>query len=419
MTTNTPQYITLSELQRTIQLSIAERFAAPVWVSAEISDIKVNGSGHCYIELIEKGKSDGLAKAQVRAMIWRSAYSQISREFQTASGQDLTRGLTILAKAVVSYHELYGMSLQIVDIDATYTIGEVERQRQMAITKLKEVGAWDLNRGRDLPKLAQRIAVISSSKAAGYQDFIRELTKSPYHLYVTLFEATMQGAGAEESMIAAMIAIANRREEFDAVAIIRGGGSTNDLNCFNSYRLALHFAHFPRPVIAGIGHDKDVSVVDMVAHTTLKTPTAVAGWLVERMMTLDTWLYNTAIEIQKHAIEMARRHEVALEGYTTELALRCEERINTSKRSIVEMLETLSDVAHNTIAERGRTIDQMSQLIENYSPTRLLELGFAIARQGDSGRAIASTNEIEIGQRLTIELYDGEVEAEVISKKTE
>ncbi len=388
-----------------------------MWVSAEISDIKVNGSGHCYIELIEKGKSDGLAKAQARAVIWRSAYSQIATQFSNESGQPLARGLTILAKATVSYHELYGMSLQITQIDPTYTIGEAERQRQMAIAKLKEVGAWDLNRDKTLPKLTQRIAVISSSKAAGYQDFIRELSQSPYHIAITLFEATMQGAGAEESIIEAMIAIANRRYDFDAVAVIRGGGSTNDLSCFNSYRLALHFAHFPRPVIAGIGHDKDVSVVDMVAHTTLKTPTAVAGWLNERMVTLDTWLYNSAIEIRGYAVEMSRRHEVSLEGYTTELRLRSEELINSSKRNVIEMLEGIIDSSTEALAEQHRKIELMSQIVENYSPTRLLELGFAIARRVDGNRAVTSAKEVEVGDRLTIELNDGEIETEVLSKK--
>ncbi len=417
MMSNTPQYITLSELQRTIQLSIAERFAFPVWVSAEIADIKVNGSGHCYIELIEKGKSDGLAKAQARAVIWRSAYSQVAQKFSDESGQTLMRGLTVLVRAAISYHELYGMSLQITDIDPTYTIGEVERQRQMAIKKLKDVGAWDLNRGRELPKLTQRIAIISSSKAAGYQDFMRELSLSPYYIDATLFEATMQGAGAEESIIEAMVAIANRRDEFDAMVVIRGGGSINDLNCFNSYRLALHFAHFPRPVIAGIGHDKDVSVVDMVAHTSLKTPTAVAGWLTERMMLLDTWLYNTTIEIQKHAVEIARQHENSLEGYTTELSFRCEELVNRSKSKLVEMLDEVVDSAHNTLADRNRDIEHISRLIENYSPNRLLKLGCAIARSVDTNRAIISTNEIKIGDRLSIELQDGEIETEVTSKK--
>ncbi len=413
---DTPQYITLSELQRTIQLSIAERFAFPVWVSAEIADLKVNGSGHCYIELIEKGESDGLAKAQVRAVIWRSAYAQIAKRFSEESGQSLMRGMRILARAAVSYHELYGMSLQITDIDPTYTIGEVERQRQMAIKKLKDVGAWDLNRVRELPKLSQRIAVISSSKAAGYQDFIRELSQSPYHIGITLFEATMQGAGAEESIIEAMVAIANRRDEFDAMVVIRGGGSINDLNCFNSYRLALHFAHFPRPVIAGIGHDKDISVVDMVAHTSLKTPTAVAAWLSERMMTLDTWLYNATIEIQRYAVEIARQHEKSLEGYSREIVLRSEELINNSKHNVVEMLEMIVECADKTVADRRRELEQRARLVESYSPTRLLKLGFAIARSSDGGRAVSSVNDIEIGQRVAIELHDGQIDVEVINK---
>ncbi len=411
---NAPRHTTLSQLQRSIQECVVGRFTLPIWVSAEISDAKVNGSGHCYMELIEKGKSDGVAKAQARAVIWRSSYSAISQNFTMQTGQRLERGITILAKVLVNYHELHGLSLQITEIDPTYTIGESERERQLAIAKLKANDSYDKNRELQLPTLVQRIAIISSSKAAGYQDFIREITSYEYHFELTLFEAIMQGSVAEESIIEALIAIANRRKEFDAVVVIRGGGSTSDLNCFNSYRLALHFARFPRPVIAGIGHDKDQSVVDLVAHVTLKTPTAVAGWLVERMASLDGWLQSAAMELHRCAIEVSRRHEVMLEGYSKELATRSEEMMNREKRSLIERLQELHNLAYNTLSSKRKELEYSETIINGYSPQKLLELGFAIARSKDIG-AIKSVDETKIGSTITIQLTDGEVDTAVIS----
>lgn len=391
-----------------------ERFPLPIWIGAEISDIKVNGSGHCYMELVEKGESDGVSKAQARATIWRSSYSKIASEFEEQTGERLSRGIKILAKVIVTYHELYGMSLQITEIDPTYTIGEVERERQKAIKRLKESGSWDKNRELPLPQLTQRIAVISSSQAAGYQDFIREVGKSYYRLSLTLFEATMQGATAEESIIEALIAIANRREEFDAVVVVRGGGSINDLRCFDSYRLALHFARFPRPVISGIGHDKDISVVDMVSNTSLKTPTAVAAWLNERMMALDGWLQGAAAELHRATTSRSREEQIRLEGVAKEVVMRCEELLNRKKRELIDMLVELPDVAYAALSARRKELDHASTLIDGYSPQRLLSIGFAIARHRD--RVVGGVDDVEVGERIKIELSDGEVEAEVKSK---
>lgn len=377
-------------------------------------DLKVNGSGHCYMELVEKGESDGIARAQARGVIWRSGYDTIARRFETETGQPLGRGIKILAKVLVTYHELYGMSLQITDIDPTYTIGESERERQAAIAKLKANGSWDMNRAQPLSRLSQRVAVISSAQAAGYQDFAREVAKSPYHLSLTLFEATMQGEMAENSIIAALVAIAARREEFDVVVVIRGGGSTNDLRCFDSYRLALHFARFPRPVVAGIGHDKDTSVVDMVAHTSLKTPTAVAGWLVERLSHEDEWLYSSALELHRLTTDRTRRESLTLERYSSEVIMRCEELMNRKRRELIEMLEVIPELSTAVITTHSKELDHMATIINGYSPRRLMELGFAIARVTDRG-AIRSVEEVKSGDEMTIQLTDGEIVTEVKS----
>ena len=268
----THSHITLSQLQRLVKETLHERFALPVWVSAEISEIKVNYSGHCYLELVEKGGDNGVPLAQSRAVIWRTAYPRIAGYFEAETGQRLAAGIKILAKVAVNYHELYGFSLQITDIDPTYTLGDMERQRQITIAQLQQEGVWDMNREAPMPVVVQRVAVVSSANAAGYQDFRKELAKSPYRFDVTLFDAFMQGAAAEESIVAALCAVAERMDEFDAVVLIRGGGSASDLNCFNAYRLCAHVAQFPLPILTGIGHDKDTSVADMVAPHGAQNP---------------------------------------------------------------------------------------------------------------------------------------------------
>lgn len=307
------RHITLRELQLRVKEVLEGAFALPVWVSAEIAEIKLNRSGHCYLELVEKGGDNGVPTAQARAVIWRSHYPRIAGYFEAETGQRLDAGIRILAKVLVSYHEIYGFSLQITDIDPAYTLGDMERQRQQTIAQLQQEGVWEMNRQVPMPAVVQRVAVVSSAGAAGYQDFLKELARSPYRFALTLFEAYMQGAAAEESIVRALCAIAARQEEFDAVVIIRGGGSRSDLNCFNAYRLCAHVAQFPLPVVTGIGHDKDTSVADMVAHTALKTPTAVAGWLVERMETLEGWLDAAALQLHDGVLRLARTEQLRLE----------------------------------------------------------------------------------------------------------
>ncbi|MBR0331558.1 MAG: exodeoxyribonuclease VII large subunit, partial [Alistipes sp.] len=311
--------ITLSQLQRQVKQTLTEQFALPVWVSAEISELKVNYAGHCYLELIEKGEEDAVPKAQARATIWRNRYPHVSSYFEAETGQPLTAGIRILAQVLVSYHELYGFSLQINDIDPAFTLGEMERQKNATIRRLQEEGVWEMNRQVELPAVVQRLAVVSSAKAAGFQDFINELKKSRYAFHTTLFEAVMQGLSAEESIIDALGRVADRMEQFDAVVIVRGGGSQSDLSCFNAYRLSTHVAQFPLPVLTGIGHDKDQSVVDMVAASPHKTPTAVAAWLVERMANLEGWLEGAATQLHETTLRHLREAALGLERMSGEL----------------------------------------------------------------------------------------------------
>lgn len=387
------KHISLSQLQGRISIALAEALPLPVWVCAEVADIKINASGHCYIELIEKNEKTGTTEAQARATIWRSQVMSTIGRFEQESGQRLAKGMKILFKATVSHHAVYGMSLQIQQIDSLHTIGDMERRRQMTIEQLQKDGVWEQNRSQAMPLVVQRIAVISSATAAGYRDFMMELGRSGYALHTELFEAIMQGERSDESIVAALYAIAERREEFDAVAIIRGGGSTGDLECFNSYHLAFAVTQMPLPVLTGIGHDKDTSVTDMVAHTMLKTPTAVAQWIEQRAADFDGALEYCAITLR----DICRQ--------TTHAATLRLEQMATDVRHLVE----------RTLQGEAQKLDGLANLVANFAPERIFRLGYAIARK--ESKALASIEGVEVGDTITTSLADGEIESKITKIK--
>ena len=417
MTVSADKHITLSQLQQRIKSVIEQGLPLPLWVVAEIAECKVNYSGHCYLELVEKTEAtdsrtaNSVPKAQARAVIWRSQYAMLSAYFESQTGSRLTAGMKILAKVTVSYHELYGLSLQITDLDPSYTLGEVERQKQLTINQLQADGVWDCNREVELPTLVQRLAVVSSASAAGYRDFCQELQRSPYAFRHTLFEAVMQGTAAEESICAALSAIAEREEEFDAVIIIRGGGSTSDLSCFNSYRICSYVAQFPLAVITGIGHDKDVSVADMVAHTPLKTPTAVAAWLDERMALLEGKIDEAAQLVIDAARAKTSAEQLRIErwaGLIRELAKQMCER-NHSRLTLLH--EQLRSAAERTIERESSRLRLAVELVEAHNPQQILRRGFAVVRR--SGKAMTNIEDVACGEQIEIELLDGTLQAEV------
>ena len=417
MTVSADKHITLSQLQQRIKSVIEQGLPLPQWVVAEIAECKVNYSGHCYLELVEKTEAtdsraaNSVPKAQARAVIWRSQYAMLSAYFESQTGSRLAAGMKILAKVTVSFHELYGLSLQITDLDPSFTLGEVERQKQLTIKSLQADGVWDCNREVELPTLVQRLAVVSSASAAGYRDFCQELQRSPYAFRHTLFEAVMQGAAAEESICAALSAIAEREEEFDAVIIIRGGGSTSDLSCFNSYRICSYVAQFPLAVITGIGHDKDVSVADMVAHTPLKTPTAVAAWLDERMALLEGKIDEAAKLVIDAARAKTAAEQLRIErwaGLIRELAKQMCER-NLSRLTLLH--EQLRSAAERTIERESSRLQLAVELVEAHNPQQILRRGFAVVRR--SGKAMTNTEGVKCGEQIEIELSNGTLQAEV------
>jgi exodeoxyribonuclease VII large subunit len=275
--------LSLSELNGEVKTVLSANFTAPVWVIGEISEINVHSNGHCYLMLIEKGTSEDRIIAQARATIWSYTFRMLKPFFETTTGQQLTEGIKVLLQVSVEFHELYGFSLNVRNIDPTYTMGDQARKRREIIKRLTDEGVLTMNKELDLPLVPQKIAIISSPNAAGYEDFMEQLTANPYgfQFYTKLFPAIMQGNQSEQSIVDALDRIYPFEDFFDLVVIIRGGGSQADLSCFDNYNVAYHVTQFPLPVLTGIGHEKDDSIVDLVAHTRLKTPTAVAGFIID------------------------------------------------------------------------------------------------------------------------------------------
>ena len=300
--------------------------------------------------------------------------------------------MKVLVQVSVTHHPLYGISLQIIDIDPFYTIGEAERQRQITIAKLQADGVWDMNRQQPIPRVVQRMAVISSATAAGYRDFMQEIAASAYNISVTLFEASMQGEQSEQSIVAALMAIAEQQEQFDAVAIIRGGGSVSDLECFNSYLTASCVAQFPLPILSGIGHDKDISVVDMVVAVPLKTPTAVAAWICDRAARFDGELEYAAIMLRESCLKFTQGAMLRLEQY--------QQRLRTG-------VET-------ALSRQRDKLSSYKMMTDNFAPTRLLKLGFSVARSNEG--VVRSTADVSVGEIITIEVADGSLKAKIVDK---
>lgn len=329
--------LSLTELQLIIRDSIYMALPDMYWVIAEISEIKENSAGHCYLELIEKHPDEKNIRARAKAIIWSKRYRFLKAFFENITGESLREGLNILVKAKVEYHELYGLSLIISDIDPAFTIGEMALKRQLVIKKLEQEGVFTMNKELDFPAFPKRIAVVSSKNAAGYSDFINHLTGNSYGyaFYTVLIESAMQGAETEQGVISALDKIALNSYLFDVVVIIRGGGSQTDLSWFDSYNIAYHVTQFPLPVITGIGHDKDLSVTDMVAYKALKTPTAVADFLIDY-----------AVGIENHLFEMSS----AIKDSSRIIIDKNRNRIETSKTKLLPLARLMMSVIKDRLS---------------------------------------------------------------------
>ncbi|HDJ33345.1 MAG TPA: exodeoxyribonuclease VII large subunit [Bacteroidetes bacterium] len=451
--------VTLRELNLRIQQVIKTGLPEPVWVVAEISEIKIHSAGHCYLELVEKSEDEEGPVARARGIIWAFVFRMLKPYFETTTGQVLREGLKVLIKATVEFHELYGLSLNITDIDPGYTIGDLALRKAETIRRLEQDGVIHMNRELELPPVPQRIAVISSEQAAGLQDFLDQLHHNPqgYVFYTRIFPALMQGREAETSIIRAFDTIFRFEDFFDVVVLIRGGGSQADLACFNNYRLAYHIAQFPLPVITGIGHEKDESVADIVAHTALKTPTAVAEFLVDRVSAFDEHLSRQASLVSEGVMAILKSEKQRIDRITRIFSPLVMQELNRRKHRLSRSVHILQSAARNLLksnhhslrdirsrsahqfrllfrTERERTakltwqtVHSGRQFIRNAAlrlemfektnrltdPAQILRKGFSITYHED--KVVRDSQTLSEGQSIQTRLFRGTVSSRVES----
>lgn len=389
----TKRPVGLLALQEQIKEALEDTFFETVWLQAEISELKPHSSGHCYLTLVEKDARSNTLLAKASAVIWASTWRMVKPYFAAQTGRALAVGMSVLVRVQVSYSTVYGLSLVVFDIDPSFTVGDLELARQRTIARLEAEGMFEMNAQLPLPALPRRLAVVSSPTAAGYRDFMHHLEDNEYgfHFDTRLFPALMQGAEAPASIIAALDAIAAEADAFDAVLILRGGGGAMDLVCFDDYDLAVNVAQFPLPVLTGIGHDHDYHIIDRVAHTYVKTPTALADWLVERFAG-EAWQLDSLVQRLHLAV-----HSKALR-----------------QQSVLDALvQRLAHAVADRHAGALHALDLLEHRLDAVNPQRALERGFLLALK--NGRRTDTAAAFTPGDRLTLLFRDGSVEAEVIA----
>ena len=426
------QALSLVELNQRIHMTLEQAFPDCYWVRAEMSDVRENSaSGHCYLEFVEKDPRSGQLLAKVRGTIWAKTFRLLKPYFELETGQRFVSGLKVLVQVTVEFHELYGLSLTVVDIDPAYTLGDMARKRLEIIRQLQEEGVFGLNKELPLPTLLRRVALISSPTAAGYEDFMNQLqhNRAGYPFYVKLFPALMQGERTEESVIAALDRIYAHQELFDVVALLRGGGATSDLNSFDSYLLAANCAQFPLPILTGIGHERDDTVVDLVAHTRLKTPTAVAEFLIRRMDQAAQAVEELQQAVSQSVSLRLLQEKQRLQSYATRFPVMVGQRIERNRTLLHQLGAKLPTMAHGFVerkqaeidrlamrlrnavtthlAEKKRFLQLQEQFVRMASPDYILRRGYSLTLR--EGKIIKRAEELQVGEELTTRFMDGEV----------
>lgn len=373
-----------TEIQEVVENDLLERY----WVRAEIASLSARG--HCYMELVEKA-DDNILAAKVRATCWSNVYSLLSAYFIQETGQALRVGMQVLVEVSVTFHPVYGLSLNVWNIDPTYTQGDLAKQRQATIRRLTEDGVMDLQQSLELPTLIRKVAVISSADAAGYGDFCDQLQNNRFGVKfeVELFAAVMQGDHAPKSIIKALNKIVSEEEKWDIVVIIRGGGATTDLGCFDDYELANHCAQFPLPILSGIGHNRDMSIVDMVAYRTVKTPTAAAEWLIEHISEQMEVISQLILRLQR-----ATRHTIVQEN----------NKLHT-------YMQRISYAAQRLLIQEQNRLQMWTKTIELHSPERIFQMGYSLTMV--NGKPVMRKEDVKEGDVLKTYLQDGVVESVV------
>ena len=430
-----PQGMTLSEFNARIEqvLNNDARLRSQ-WVIAETSDLRLNRSGHCYTELIEKD-DQGTTIAKVGAAIWASNYGSLYHKFLKATGQVLTTGMKVLVNVTATFHRLYGIKVIINDIDPSYTMGDMERQRQEIINRLKEAGVFEMNKQLPWPDVPQRVAIVSAAGAAGYGDFMNQLGHNPYGLqfYTCLFPAVMQGAQTVPTVLAALDRINRHIDLFDCVVIIRGGGATSELNSFDNYDLANEVAQFPIPVIVGIGHERDVTVLDYVAAMSVKTPTAAAEWLIQRgtnaLAHLDE-LQDAVVNAVRDTVAEAREHlayftssipavargiidtnRIKLDNYTRNIPFAANNLIANQQTRLERALERMADAVKTAMHREQQRLQALDEKATLLSPVNTLQRGYVLVRK--DGKCATAADQLQPGDQVTMQFADGTANATV------
>lgn len=408
----------------TISLAMPDDY----WVEAELSEIR-EVRGHCYMELIQKDPHTNTPVARASANCWASTWMLVRSCFERATGQRLSPGMKVLMQVHARFHENYGFSWIVTDIDPTYTLGDMARKRREIVRVLKEEGVFDLNKELVLSPFAQRIAVVSSASAAGYGDFCHQLQTNEYGyvFYPVLFSAVMQGEGIEQSIIAALDAVNASADNFDCVVIIRGGGATSDLSGFDTLALAENVANFPLPVITGIGHERDESVLDMVAHTSVKTPTAAAALLIDNLRRTETTVDNAMERMVRVAVTRLKEEKMRLDRISDNVPVLFSlvkarrnafldvlrerlragymRRMDTSRTRCDFMEQRLRSCAVQLMKDNTARLDTLSRRVEAADPVNILRRGYSITLV--NGRAVRSAACLKEGDEVETRLEQG------------
>ena len=381
-------HFSLYALNALVHEAVSNALPDEYWVEAELAECRER-NGHCYMELVEKDERSNSPIAKASAKCWRQIWTLLHATFLRATGQPLRAGMKVLLRVYPQFHEAYGFSWIVSDIDPTYTIGDLARRRQEIIKTLKAQGVFDLQRELRLSPFAQRIAVISAESAAGYGDFCRQLLDNEYNLqfHTELFPAIMQGERVEQSVIQALNLINNRIDDFDAVVIIRGGGATSDMSGFDTLPLAENVANFPLPIITGIGHDRDECVLDMVSHTRVKTPTAAATLLITHLCNTLQQVADAENVIAHYALDRLQRHRLQLEHITT----------------------LLPHLAQRLMTEAHHSLERIQLKLEGYDPQLLLQRCYSITLH--NGQIVKSPQDVKSGDEIETRLKQGTIKS--------
>ena len=407
------EHYTLRQLNMLVREAIEDALPDEYWVEAELSECREN-SGHCYMELIEKDERSNTPVARASAKCWRQTWLMVKPYFERTTGQPLRAGMKVLLKVYAQFHEAYGFSWIVSDIDPTYTLGDMARKRQEIIRQLKEEGVFDLQRELRIPTFAKRIAVISAANAAGYGDFCRQLEDNEYgfRFEVTLFPAIMQGEQVESSVISALNDIYEQSQKpYDCVVIIRGGGATADLSGFDTLALAENVAQFPLPVITGIGHDRDESILDMVSNTKVKTPTAAAALLIDNLLRVLERLDDASQRIT-YAVNQRISSQKTKIATMTSLIPTLAMRMVGDQRHRIEMMENRLPIAiERQLTNQKHLLESLTIKLQGFDPQLLLSRGYSITLH--NGRAVRDPKLLKPGDEIETRLEKGNIHSVV------